>query len=89
MKKNIYKCNSTLFKGYLYYEDRTPVKNAVVLLEMVSSKWEKLYMKSCNIPYFAYCTTNEYGEFSFRINDQNHYYKIKIFENYIIKNKNY
>ena len=85
MKNNIYKCNSTLFKGYLYYEDMTPVKNAIVLLEMISSKSEKKYMQKCNIPYCAYCTTNNYGKFFFKINDKNHYYRIKIFENYNMK----
>lgn len=85
MKNVNYKYNSTLFKGYLYYEDMTPVKNAIVLLEMVLSKWEKQCIKNCSSPYCAYCTTNEYGEFLFRISDKSHYYKIKIFENYNLK----
>ncbi|MGN2349133.1 hypothetical protein ACTFH7_11560 [Clostridium cagae] len=37
--------NSVLFKGCLYYEDRTPVKNAIVLLEIVLSDKEKASIK--------------------------------------------
>ncbi|MDR5585905.1 MULTISPECIES: hypothetical protein [Clostridium] len=77
--------NSVLFKGYLYYEDRTPVKNAIVLLEIVLSDKEKAYTEKDSSLYCAYSVTNDLGEFCFKISDKNHYYKIKICENHNIK----
>ncbi|HBJ1652185.1 hypothetical protein [Clostridium botulinum] len=85
MKSINYECSPVLIKGYLYYEDMMPVKNAIILLEIVLLEWEKKYIENSSSLYCAYCTTNSYGEFCFKINDKNHYYKIKIYENQNIK----
>ncbi|NFR87214.1 MULTISPECIES: hypothetical protein [unclassified Clostridium] len=77
--------NPVLFKGCLYYEDRTPVKNAIVFLEIVLSDKEKASIKKNSNLYCAYSITNDLGEFYFQISDKDHYYKIKIFENHNIK----
>ncbi|GAA0076331.1 hypothetical protein UT300005_07090 [Clostridium sp. CTA-5] len=82
-------CPNVLLRGCVYYEDMTPVIDALVILETVLSKKETIYTnyKSQNKGDF-YCissTTNSFGEFCFPIFDINHYYKIKIFENNQIK----
>ncbi|AOR23414.1 hypothetical protein [Clostridium taeniosporum] len=71
-----------LVKGNLFYDDMTPVKNAIVLLEIVLLEYEKIHMKDNSSLYCAYDITNDFGEFCFQINDRDHYYKIKICENY-------
>lgn len=70
-----------LFIGYVYYEDMTPVKNAIVLLEMVLYDSERA-CKNTNIkPSCTYTKTNKCGEFCFEIVDSTHYYTVKIFDN--------
>ncbi|ACD52616.1 hypothetical protein FDB55_02930 [Clostridium botulinum] len=85
MRNINYDYNCVVFKGYLYYEDKTPVKNTIVLLEIVLSDKEKVSIKKNSNLYCAYSITNDLGEFCFKISDKNHYYKIKIFENHNIK----
>lgn len=85
MRSINFKCDPVFLKGYIYYEDMTPVKNAIVLLEMVLSDCEKNHIKNSSSLYCEYSTTNDCGEFCFKISDKNHYYKIKICENHKIK----
>lgn len=67
-------CNSfVLYKGYAYYDDMTPVVNALVIIEVISS------IKTQNNEKNIYTTTNQYGEYCFRIYNRNNYYRIKIY----------
>lgn len=70
-----------LFKGYVYYEDMTPVKNAIVLLEVVLYDGERAYTNTKLQNSYSYTTTNRWGQFYFQIFDPTRYYKIKIFDN--------
>lgn len=82
-------CPNVLIRGYVYYEDMTPVIDALVILERVLSKEEIIYtnskLQNKGDFYCASSTTNSFGKFCFPIFDTNHYYKIKIFENNQIK----
>lgn len=80
MRKNDYNLTykPVLFRGYVYYEDMTPVKNAVVLLEKV---YKNANLQNEDSIYYDYTITNKFGEFCFQIFDTTHYYKIKIFDN--------
>ncbi|MBW6409478.1 hypothetical protein [Clostridium weizhouense] len=94
MKKiNCYNCyKGVLIRGYVYNEDMSPVKNAIVILEIVLSEDKRklinLKLENRGNIYCMDTTTNEFGEFCFKIFDINHYYKIKIFENDKIDNTN-
>lgn len=75
-----------ILKGYVYYDDNTPVSGALVILEMVLYDREKEDSDNCSL-YCGYCVTNCYGQFFFKINDKNHYYKLIIYEDNSLKEK--
>lgn len=71
---NYNNCNDfVLYKGYAYYEDMTPVVNALVIIEVISQ------INTKNKEQSIYTTTNQYGEYCFRIYNRNNYYRIKIY----------
>lgn len=77
-----YYTDKVLLKGYVYYEDKEPVKGAIVILEQLFRRDRSC---KCNkdeeAVYSTYTITNCYGEFCFFIYDRTKYYKIKIFDN--------
>lgn len=85
MRFNCYTFNNSpvLFRGYVYYEDMTPVKNAVVLIEKVLPKSERYFQNINSESNYAYTKTNKYGQFCFKIFDNTYYYRVKIFDNNI------
>lgn len=76
-------CNSrNLIKGTVLYDDMTPVKNAIVILERYfPQKIYKYYYLKYDKKYLLFTKTNSQGEFYFYIYNNNYYYKVKVFNN--------
>ncbi|RDY31956.1 carboxypeptidase regulatory-like domain-containing protein [Lachnotalea glycerini] len=70
-----------LIRGYVRYRDSTPVKNAVVILERISSDCNKEQQKK-RLCYVTHTITDKDGEFNFFVSDRTSYYKIKVFDNH-------
>lgn len=75
------KCKQKFVIGHVLYEDLSPVKNAIVILEAFQTYDASYKFNTCDLPPTLYSTTNYDGEFCFQINNPNCYYIIKIFDN--------
>lgn len=82
MHNNTYCTDEVLIKGYVCYEDREPVKGAIVILQELFSRDRSCeFNKDEEAVYSTYTTTNCHGEFCLFICDKSKYYKIKVFDN--------
>lgn len=73
---NEYYIDQILIKGCVHYEDNSPVKGTIVILEKISCEEQGEDI------YITHTLTNCYGEFCFFISDRTSYYKIKVFNNH-------
>lgn len=80
---NEYDAENVLIRGWVRYQDFSPVKGAVVILEMIPCAYnEELQEEDFQGIYLNHTLTNSNGEFCFIITDKKSSYKIKVFDNH-------
>ena len=74
---------NVLINGCVHYNDCSPAKKAIVILEKLACDYnEELQADQSQAIYLAHTVTNSNGEFCFFITDKTTYYKIKVFDNH-------
>ncbi|WP_077611676.1 hypothetical protein [Clostridium sp. Marseille-P2415] len=80
---NEYDTENVLIKGWIRYQDFSPVRGAVVILEKIDCFYnEELQEEDYQGIYLNHTLTNRNGEFCFIITDKKSSYKIKVFDNH-------
>lgn len=89
MEQTPNECNTenVLIKGCVRYDDCSPVKQAIVILEKIYCEYnEELQMNKIRYIYLTHTLTNKHGEFSFIVTDKLSCYLVKVFNNHQRRN---